>query len=113
MGNIEGIFLHQKTISKKNMEYLGQLCAGEDEEVRRHAEAVREAATLRSYRRKRRGFLAHNHPDLFARLVELGYYLPWGEEEYDADASLQSGGVPWGDGEDGCMDDGACDTIPF
>lgn len=72
--DIDGI-LDQRNISAKNMARLKTLCRSSNEEVRQKAQLVLEMARIAPHRRKRRGILARQMPELLNRLVEEGLII--------------------------------------
>jgi len=120
--NVYG-FMEQKNISSKNIARLRSLCEFPEESVRHLAKVVLDVATVAPRRRKRQGFLYHNHPELYARLVDLGIYDEWidvpeySEEDEWADVS-SDGDVPGlsevaGTSLPTDRDTGDDDSIPF
>ena len=63
--------LNQKTISPKNIKMLEAMKENYEGQMQEQAEAILHLARIRSYKKKRLGFIYHNHRELFDRLVEL------------------------------------------
>jgi hypothetical protein len=97
--DMEGYFHGQKNISAKNVAHLRGLSKSSDEDVRTVAEAILEAALLHPRRRGRQPYLAKNHPELYARLVELYFCEPW-VEDADPEPDWFDDGNVWAGGPD-------------
>jgi len=66
----------QSRISAKNLERLRLLAASKHPRTAELASVVLAVAVAAPGKRKRLGFLRHNHPDLFERLGALGFLPP-------------------------------------
>ena len=71
-------FLEQSNISSKNIVRLEILAQHVNNDVRHLARLILEVARVKPHKRRRWGFLAHNHFDLYVRLKEL-----WGDDAPD------------------------------
>jgi hypothetical protein len=89
-------FLHQGSISMRNIERVKVLTRHPDDGVRSLAEVILEIARVKPHRRRRIRLIAENHWDLFVRMVsvlgdgfwdEIGCDLPpaedWFQERWD------------------------------
>lgn len=76
--------LEQKAISKKNIAWLKKLTASSEEDIANLAGLLLEVALIRPYRKKRHGFLYHNHRALYEKLVAAELLDDW--IDYDTES---------------------------
>ncbi|MEX1041788.1 MAG: hypothetical protein WDZ51_14210 [Pirellulaceae bacterium] len=68
-------FLEQSNISKKNIARLESLTTIEDESFQRLRGLVLEIAKAKPHKKRRWKFLRKEHPDLFQRAADSGFFV--------------------------------------
>jgi len=82
LDELESYLFGQSNISKKNLKRLRELKASDDERIREMAQLVYDVAQVKPQRRKRVGFLKHNHPEIFERFAKVAC-IDTAEHDYD------------------------------
>ena len=86
MNELFGYF-EQSNISKKNLKRLKELSVSEIPKVKVLADVIFKIAQIHPSRRKRIGFIRHNYPEMWVKLMEVGL-IPYegffeGDDEQD------------------------------
>jgi hypothetical protein len=98
--------LEQKNISEKNIEYLRAMALWYSDEIGERAATIAELGLVHPRKRKRYGFLIHQKPELYDKLIKLGLIEDMrNTDEFDDDE--------WLTDSKGAFDEAADDLTPI
>jgi len=80
----------QNRISEKNIKMLETMCKKYTGELQKQAEAVLQLAQIRPYKKKRLGYIYHNHRELFDQLVNLRLIEDWITPLIEAEEAVEA-----------------------